>query len=377
MIEKVLEYKALKILEKVDLVELVGKETKLSNSLRGKCPIHHGDNDNLALWPRHAPTVWTCHSHCGSGNAIKFIELLKNFTNEQAIEYLWDELKLEMPEQRPSMVKPAPHTNYSQRLADFCHWAHGNLMNKPLVKAICLDDWGWSEETLIMWQIGYNPKSLKIPGANFGYHEPIYLSQGITIPHKRRGEYLWCNIRRLGSAKPKYMGVAGGRRGLFGVDQWQNHDTLIITEGEKDCISGQKVAGDKYNFAAMGGAWAKPDAWDKLYLAKHRRIVALYDSDESGIEGAMALGFETIRLPKGDLTDYLAQHGRVSTRTMIDSLLDTNSPTVDDLAWLADFEAKTIHHVDKVDKVMAVFAPVQAKQVELFSVPVSGMEYYE
>jgi len=241
---------------------------------------------------------------------------------------------------------------------------------------------------------------LTIPGANFGYPEPIYLSQGLTFPHQRSGETLWVNIRRLGAQMPKYMGIKGGRRGLFGVDKWQDGaDTLIITEGEKDCISGHFIAGDLYHWGAMGGASAKPDAWDSLYLSKHKRIISLYDGDKAGLKGAEALGFETIRLPKGDLTDYLAAHGREATRQMIQKLVggsenanhfanvskmghvpatEDDLPTADDLAWLQwvnEIKA-TVYTSDKVAKVMAVFTPVRAEQVELFHQPtVTNYEY--
>ena len=413
MIEKITEYKAKMVLEKVDLAKLVSETVTLDRHLRAPCPLHKGNGNSFALWPREEPSVWTCHSQCGSGNAIQFVMKRDNLSNEQAIEWLFDKhLNLTMPIQRPNAVKSAPIGNYSHRLADFCQWAHGNLMGNSTGMAT-IQQWGWTADLVQQWQIGYNPKPLTIPGANFGYPEPIYLSQGLTFPHQRSGETLWVNIRRLGAQMPKYMGIKGGRRGLFGVDQWQNGaDTLIITEGEKDCISGHFIAGDLYHWGAMGGASAKPDAWDSLYLAKHKRIISLYDGDKAGLKGAESLGFETLRLANGDLTDYLAAHGRLATRQMIQKLVGghenanhfvsvnkmvaCNHPTVDfwkddmvrclvcgakESEWTddrleryyADIRA-TVYPSDKVGKVMA--APVKAEQVELFhQPPVTNYEY--
>jgi DNA primase len=356
MSDRLQAFKAIKVLDAVNLVEIVSEYVGLSHALRGKCPLHDGKGDNFALWPHEKPTVWTCHSSCGSGNAIKFIELKLGMTNEGAVNYLFDKLKLELPHDKP--VKMAPNTHYSQRLADFCRWAHGNLMRDKAMRRIT-EQWGWPDTTLNAWQIGYNPKAMRINGASFGYHEDIYLSPGLVIPHMRGGQYLWANIRRLGHEMPKYLGIKGGRRGLFGCDQWQSHEVLVLTEGEKDAITGHYVLGNKVNFGAMGGSKAKPDPWDSLYLAKHKRIVTLYDNDKSGNDGAAAMGFEVIRLQNGDLTDYLAAHGRASTRRMLEGLLfDDDKPTADDVAWLADFNRirSTIYKSDKVGKIMAVFA---------------------
>lgn len=381
MADRLQSYKAHKILEKVDLIELVSEYTKLSpHSLRGKCPLHAGKDDNFSLWPRTNPVAWTCHSSCGSGNAIKFVELKLGYTNDQAIDYLFDKLKLELPSY-PKELKAAPDFPYSKRLKDFCTWAHGNINQVESVWRA----WGWTEAMVGAWQIGFNPKPLRV---DFGQREAIYLARGIVFPHVRSGEYLWANIRRLGNEKPKYLGLAGGRRGLFGVDKWQNHDTLIITEGEKDCISGQFAAGDLCNFACMGGANAKLDAWDSLYLARHARVVTLYDNDKAGNNGAAAMGFEAMHLPSGDLTDFLAAHGRSSTRRMVEGLLFDDALTADDLAWLAEFNQvrATVYPSDRVGKAMAVFMPekltpkvnnFQAEQVQLFSIAISGMEYYE
>lgn len=377
MSDRITAYKAVKVLEAVNLVELVSEYVNLSHSLRGKCPLHDGKGDNFALFPHEKPTLWTCHSQCGSGNAIAFIEQKLGMTNEQAINYLFDKLKLEMP--RPKELKLAPKTFYSKRLADFCRWAHGNVSQVADIWRV----WGWTQAMVNEWQIGYNPKPLWV---DMGLDKKVYLAQGVVFPHCREGEYLWANVRRLDGQMPKYLGLSGGRRGLFGVDKWHmGNRTLIITEGEKDCISGHFIAGDLVNWACMGGSKAKPDAWDSLYLSRHKRIITLYDNDKSGIEGAAAMGFERMFLPKGgDLTNYLAAHGREASRQMIQKLVGGSEnakaddlPTADDLAWLAwvnDIRA-TVYPSNKVGKAMAVYAPIKAEQAELF--PQATITNYE
>ncbi len=42
-------------------------------TVRGSCPLHHGDGDGFVIFPGDSGPAWTCHSSCGGGDALALI----------------------------------------------------------------------------------------------------------------------------------------------------------------------------------------------------------------------------------------------------------------------------------------------------------------
>jgi len=94
-----------KLLERVDLVELVQRESAVKlkqhgHSFRGRCPIHGGDNDTaFNIYENGGYQLWHCHTRCaGGGDAVQFVRRLRNLEWIEALKWLADYAHLPLAE---------------------------------------------------------------------------------------------------------------------------------------------------------------------------------------------------------------------------------------------------------------------------------------
>jgi DNA primase len=130
-------------------------------------------------------------------------------------------------------------------------------------------------------------------------------------------------LQSLPKPGPKFSGPRGGKSTLFGSDLWTGHQTLILTEGEWDCMLCWQLANDLADFATLGGASHRANYIDLTSLARFQKILAVYDSDEAGDQARKYLSsiprIRTVTPPAHDLTDYFRLGGDL--RTWIASIL--------------------------------------------------------
>jgi twinkle protein len=109
---------------------------------------------------------------------------------------------------------------------------------------------------------------------------------------------------------------------LFGQQLWRDGGkTVILTEGEIDCLSVSKVQNNRYPVVSVpsGATSAKKYIKQELeWLSKFENIVLMFDNDEAGtkasIECANILPVKKVkiaRLPAKDPSDLL-QKGQVN-----------------------------------------------------------------
>lgn len=108
-----------------------------------------------------------------------------------------------------------------------------------------------------------------------------------TIPHLYRGQVF--GVKRRESevkdyfAGTKYVAVKGSRPGLYNAEILRVENTVIVCEGEIDCI-----LLNQYGFPAVsstnGAGTFKPE-WTRLFTSVPN-IKILYDNDEAGRNGA-------------------------------------------------------------------------------------------
>lgn len=106
----------------------------------------------------------------------------------------------------------------------------------------------------------------------------------IIIPvHDADGNFLFNKYRRspLVMEGPKYRYDRGGKVSLYGIHKAKLFETILITEGEKDCL----VAWS-HNIPAVtstGGAQSFQKEWGELF--KDKEVILAFDNDHAGAEG--------------------------------------------------------------------------------------------
>ncbi len=153
----------------------------------------------------------------------------------------------------------------------------------------------------------------------------IYSTESGTIAFPvldGEGNFVFNKYRRSpeNNTGPKYTYDLGGKMTLYGWFKAKDHKTILITEGEKDCL----VAWS-HNIPAVtstGGAMSFPEEW--VELLKDKQIIICFDNDKAGGQGmakvAKMFGLENVKimfLPERsgvkDISDYVLNGGDLHT----------------------------------------------------------------
>lgn len=160
---------------------------------------------------------------------------------------------------------------------------------------------------------------------------PVFDSQGNFIFNKYRRS-------PENTEGAKYTYDTGGSITLYGWHLAKDHDTILITEGEKDCL----VAWS-HNIPAVtstGGAMSFQPEWVELFEGK--TVVVCFDNDKAGgegmakvykmFEGKCKLMFIPERADVKDISDYVMGggdlHKLMRTAKVIDDIEDHRSERV-------------------------------------------------
>lgn len=339
------------ILAKIDLRELIEEAGGQLNNKgdRSTCPIHQGENKNaLALYDDGKR--WHSYTEGVGGDAFTFYMVWKQVDFKTALTDLAQRAGVSLAPPPPPLFrrngKPL-NDSYQCSLNNFIAYAEEKLwdnQNDP-IRQYLADCRGWEEPTLLTWRIGYNPSCLWRPPGKWGQQtaSKIYLSKGVVYPHLEADlTPFWANIRRprprdrmahyttpvKNLTKVKWTGIPNAGRRLHGKHTHQGRDVIILVEGEPDLVTAWQELHRLVDVATLGGANNRPNRADAIYLARYKRILAVYDPDLAGQQGLASLR-ETIGrvepiappLHDGDLTDYYLQNGWGSLLSYIQKYL--------------------------------------------------------
>jgi hypothetical protein len=265
---------------------------------RGYCPICEDVESSKTPSASYnfEDGLFTCFSQCGGMSVPQLVNLMKQ----------GGELKEDKPAKKVRNIQDAPSNRAAgklpseERLEEFVD----NLLASRQQLRVMREKRGYTKETIEKFQIGWD-------GERF------------TIPVRGRGDEL-LNVRRYnpsakqGKDKMKSWAVGTGNRQLFGADILNTSDTVIITEGEPDCIIGRQH--DLPTISHTAGASAWDERWNEQFEGKI--VYICYDCDDAGRRGArrvarslelFAKQIHIIALPlKGngdDLTNYFVDQG--------------------------------------------------------------------
>ena len=172
--------------------------------------------------------------------------------------------------------------------------------------------------------LGWNPRDLWDDPQRWGLSgAKVYLPRGVVIPCEVSGSLWYVKVRWFepwGSARTqageKYGGPRGGKGALFGADHLRVTSLpLLLCEGERDALLAIQELADLVDVATIGGAGRRCLGHWLLWLLPYRLILAAYDADTAGRQGASHLAslsgrVESIRVPHGeDLTGFHAEGG--------------------------------------------------------------------
>lgn len=327
------------LLEQIDLRHLAEQAgAHFNNSNRSRCPLHKGDNPT-AFSVYHSPNGawrWHCFTGCpegaNSGDAISFYMRWHDVDFKTAVNELARQAGITLQPTSGALSTPSPTSPmvdspahppsqiWRQRAAEFVQYAQDTLWNPSGKEALCYlhAKRGLTDDTLKQFKLGYNPRDLHDQPQKWGLDgNPIWLPQGIVIPHLR-GEVTWfVNVRRPdASGAPKYAGPRGGVRGLYGSNHLRGLPILLLVEGEFDALLAWHSAGDMCDVATLGGARHRLDAHDAALLAPAWVILAALDNDAAADKGRAYLHSVSQRIiavppPAHDLTDYWSASGNL------------------------------------------------------------------
>jgi len=219
--------------------------------------------------------------------------------------------------------KEEPEVDF-QTLVDECHMAL--LENEQMLRY--LDDHGITLEAINRFKIGVRKANknmwLLYPSMIDG--TPRYVKYRLLPLEKKLTE------AEKASGLTKFKREKGAPSILFNQDAVSKHDTIIVTEGERDAIS-LLMMGYENVVGTTGGAGTLKTEWYDALL-ETENIYLAFDSDEAGNAGvetwASRLGYgrcKKVVLPKHvkDVTEYIMEG---NTADDFDALL-SNAEEVD------------------------------------------------
>lgn len=335
----------------VDLLGLIGRDVSLKKAaatgggeFSGPCPFC-GGRDRFRVWPNAAKPNWWCRQCDRKGDAIDYVRQRDGLTFREACAALgqptgWrsvrdEELRALVRGNRQSPpVDEPPAEKWQQQARDYITKAERQLWNESSgadALSYLRERRGLTDETIKRWRLGYWPEDQWGDPTEWGLAgKKVWRPKGILIPCEVAGTVWYVTTRRpmlvdgqpddlaryIGGAKAdnfdKYFRLRGSVAGLFGADGIQGRSIAVLTEGEFDAMLLHQVTGDLVDVVTMGGAATPMTGRWLTYLFGASRVVAAYDTDDAGVQGAERLAALSRRvrvavLP-GDTKDLTTFH---------------------------------------------------------------------
>lgn len=340
------------IREAVDLRALAEEAGAVFRKDSSHCPLH-GESDNKTAFHIFSDGKrWQCFTRCSdpnNGDCFDFYMKWKSVDFKAAVRDLAQRAGIEPgrvratsrgePQPKPQPLQPlpqAPNASWQETGLKFVEYAKNELCSTELgFKALAYlqAERGLEPGTIDHFDLGYNPKDLYMARARWGLEgdKKIWLSRGVTIPGYYLDQLWYVKIRRplAGDGLSDYIspvaddnlkaikfaGPAGGIATLFGAITWVGLPALLLVEGEWDCMLAWQEGRGLCDVATLGGVKHKPDAADKLALARYPLVVQVSDADQAGDEArqywTQQARVVTVQPPDHDLTDYWRAGGNL------------------------------------------------------------------
>jgi hypothetical protein len=315
---------------RVDLAAMVEMDLGPARKRSGRwfwwlCPFHAETQPSFGVTPDNGR--FKCFGCGESGDHLDYLEKRFHLTTAEAL----DEIRriAGLPGVKgPSQPAPSasgtcdapPSALWQERAREFAAYAQGQLWTiggMPGLDYLC--GGGLTVATIRRFGLGWNPRSLWDDPTHWGLSsDRVFLPRGVVIPCEALGSLWYVKIRRFDprgqprtETGAKYGGPRGGKGALFGVDDLRSDGRpLLLCEGERDAMLASQELSDLADVATLGGAGRRNLGHWALWLLPCRQILAAYDADAAGYEGAAYLAslmerVQAVRVPHGgDLTGF-------------------------------------------------------------------------
>lgn len=286
---------------------------------RGPCPLHKGDNPkNFAV---NTQTLqWTCFSHCGSGDVIKFLNNGSPARGEEYVKYVKTLAQLVGIDTRPierelSLEEWAQHHREERQLEikeAFLAITQAELASQQgeKARAYLIEERGFSPAQIEEFEFGFypNPELIKEKLLKAGYPEEeieeAHLCQdarwsgrlvGTWRDPYRRLATFWSRDLSGTSAPPeKYLYLKGTQKAslvAFGLDRALHSSNVrhevVLVEGLFDVLSLRAKGFHQVVGIGGSGVEMKKERWEKLAGLGVHSATLLLDQDDAGRAGTL------------------------------------------------------------------------------------------
>lgn len=336
------------IKRKLDLVEYIGRTTKLQKagrSFRGLCPFHTEKTPSFHVFAERG--TWRCFGTCGEGGDLfSYVQKRENLDFRAALRMLADEAGVQLSAE--SAQKRTHHDRLAAIVSAAVDYYQRSLSSPGGEDALeyLTKKRGLNQDTIATFRLGWAPdewRGLREALHGRGYEESDMLAAGLLVeslggrePYDRfrgrviipiadeRGEFIGLGGRGLHGEEPKYLNSPQSElfdkgRTLFGLNTAgpaiRTSGSAVVVEGYMDVL-GPWQAGFRNVVATMGTSLTESHAGLLRRYAK--RIVLAMDPDAAGMAAAERAGGLFIAL---DSPERMAQSARsadalVSARDM-------------------------------------------------------------
>lgn len=313
-------------------------EPNAANEYRGYCPLHEepGASGTPSASFNFVKGEFMCFSGCGGMKLSRLLKIIKEDERDSggSVTNLADAPSRRKADPQAKRRESLPSEEELKAYVDA-------LLNSSVCMKIMSQKRGFTKETIERFMIGWDGERFTIPVRDIDGH----------LVNVRRYNPMAKNPKD----KMRSWGIGMGSAELFYPSMLIDHDEVIITEGETDCILGQQYG--LPTVTHTGGALTFRNEWCPSF--EDKSVFICYDVDAPGQQGSMkvasmlrrwAKAVYILRLPlqeKGaDLTDFLvnAEH------------------SADDFRELMDAQRETPHSIKKQDRVSVSAQDVSLEQ---------------
>lgn len=363
-----------KIKEFNNIEDVIGENIKLEKkgtSYTGLCPFHKEKTPSFHVNSKDG--YYKCFGCGEAGDVITFIEKYKNYSFQEAVEYLADRANITLQE---ATAKKKTENDLIEKFYDINKTALDFFQNQILKSKIAIDylmKRKLDKDTVLKYQLGYAPNewtALKDYLLGKGYNEDFIIRAGLAKRKEGKdssydtfrnrlvfpivdshNHVLGFSARSLDNSMPKYLNTSENvvfkkRELLFGYNIYKkeaDRDKILLVEGNIDVMSLYQ-AGVNYAVANLGTAFTINQA--NLLKRNAKKIYICYDGDKAG-KNATHKAIEILRsidakanvveLPEGlDPDDYIKKYGLAGFTAKINEAKNSVEYEVSELMELYD-----------------------------------------
>ncbi|MCX7749763.1 MAG: DNA primase [Clostridia bacterium] len=339
-----------------DIVDVVSEYVKLEKKGKdyfGLCPFHKEKTPSFSVVA--TKQIYYCFGCSKGGNVIHFIMNVENLDYVEAVKYLADRARMELPEGESKEEKEKAELRkeiikINIEAARFFRDQLYSEQNRNVVTY--LKNRKISEQMIRKFGIGYSPHDWDLLYKHLtgmGFRNEVILKSGLAQPAKNggycdrfrsrvifpifdiRGNVIGFGGRVMDDSMPKYMNspetpVYNKGRNLYAMN-FAKHSgvkNILIVEGYMDVITLHQ-AGITNSVASLGTALTESQG--RLLKKYAEEIIISYDSDTAGQAAAMrgldllneiGCNVKVLVIPDGkDPDEFIKKNGAEAFRSLI------------------------------------------------------------